>query len=162
MEADGRMRRYLTPGRHGQWLALLLAAVLTAAVSTAFAAGSERLAKGDRFILVGKSLDMVDNRWVQVINEFKVISSEGNKIRFSVKTYGGNLHSCALKGDATWRGSYYEFIETGVGEEPCMLRIHSSGDQVRLEDKGLKCRFACGARAGLDGFVLKREDVSNK
>lgn len=156
------MRRYLTPGGRGRWSALLLVVVLTASVSTVFAADPERLAKGDRFVLVGKSLDMVDNRWVQVINEFKVISSEGNKIRFSVKTYGENLHSCALKGDATWRGSYYEFTETGVGEKPCILRIHSSRDQVRLEDRGQKCRFACGARAGLDGFVLKREGVSNK
>jgi len=118
-----------------------------------------QLAKGDRFVLVNESLDMVDNKWVRVTNEFDVISSKGDVIRFFVRTYGGNLHSCKLEGNAVWKGSYYEFTETELSDQPCILRIHSSRNQVRLEDKGLQCRFACGARAGLNGFVLTREDI---
>lgn len=153
------MRQHPRIDKQKQWVVILAIATLTIIVSTMFAAEPAQLAKGDRFILVAESLNMVEDKWIKVVNEFKVISSEGNTIRFFVRTYGGNLHSCKLEGNAIWKGFYYEFTETEIGDQPCILRIHSSKNQVRLEDKDLQCRFACGARAGLNGFVFKREDI---
>ena len=144
-----------------QWAIFLLIAILSIISITAFAESPSRLIKGDRFVLISESLDAGTDEWVKVTNEFSVLSSEGNAIKFVVMTYGGNLHTCELEGVAVWKGSYYEFTEK-LDDQLCIFRIHSSKNQVRLEDKDLQCRAYCGARAGLNGFVLKREKLKKK
>lgn len=141
---------------------LLWAAVLALAASTALAADPARLAKGDTFILAADAFNVGRNETVRVTNRFAVISSAGDRITFRVKTYGGSLASCSLTGEALWQGSCYEFTDQGPGYS-CTLLIHSSRDEVRLEDRDMQCRKQyCGASARLDGFVFKRESGHGK
>lgn len=88
-----------------------------------------------------------------------------DQLAFHFYVYGANGHTCEMQGIAmSTKTGLYEYREKVGGDrvEECVLRIHVSDSEFRLESGTDECRQFCGVRAGFDGITFPRSKSTSR
>jgi len=98
----------------------------------------------------------------KTIDCLTLIPGKNGEVHFTFFINGDNMHSCGMKGIATFTGSYYELKHSDTSDEniskECLLRIKIKRNSILISDPDNACRQDfCGTRAGIDGTEFSRK-----
>ena len=121
-----------------------------------------KFTSGEKFVTEHRSMDMGGSgdqskvgNWRVVKDQFDVNAADLDHIRFTVKTFGGNLHRCNVSGIAIRKNGELKFDDNAT-QDRCTFRISRSGTTITLVDVNSNCQKYCGARATRSGKTFKK------